>query len=131
VIASVLTIIGYGINDTVVIFDRIRENRKLGLARSWLGVTFALCGDGARARQKLAELRALEKKQYVDPVSFAAIEGALGDVEGALRSYEKAFEDRTPNMVYAAMASAFAPEVVPLPRYRAIVERMGFPRPAI
>jgi TolB-like protein len=112
----------------------IAEGRIAGgaapLARSWLGVTFALCGDGARARQKLAELRALEKKQYVDPVSFAAIEGALGDMEGAMRSYEKAFEDRTPNMVYAAMAPAFSPEVVPLARYRAIVERMGFPKPA-
>jgi len=29
VIAAVLTIIGYGINDTIVVFDRIRENRKL------------------------------------------------------------------------------------------------------
>jgi hypothetical protein len=33
-------------------------------------------------------------------------------------------------MVYAAMAPAFSPEVVPLARYRAIVERMGFPKPA-
>ncbi|MCX7886248.1 MAG: protein translocase subunit SecF, partial [Verrucomicrobiae bacterium] len=29
VVAAVLTIIGYGINDTIVVFDRIRENRKL------------------------------------------------------------------------------------------------------
>ena len=28
-IAAVLTIVGYAINDTIVIFDRIRENRKL------------------------------------------------------------------------------------------------------
>ncbi len=30
VVAAVLTIIGYSINDTIVVFDRIRENRKLG-----------------------------------------------------------------------------------------------------
>jgi len=29
VVAAILTIIGYGINDTIVVFDRIRENRKL------------------------------------------------------------------------------------------------------
>ena len=27
-IAAILTIVGYSINDTIVIFDRIRENRK-------------------------------------------------------------------------------------------------------
>ena len=34
-IAAILTIIGYSINDTVVIFDRIRENRTLYPKRSW------------------------------------------------------------------------------------------------
>ncbi|MEO5979572.1 MAG: protein translocase subunit SecDF [Chryseolinea sp.] len=29
-VASILTVIGYSINDTVIIFDRIRENRSLG-----------------------------------------------------------------------------------------------------
>jgi preprotein translocase SecF subunit len=31
VVASVLTIIGFSINDTIVIFDRIREDLKLGI----------------------------------------------------------------------------------------------------
>jgi SecD/SecF fusion protein len=34
-IAAILTIIGYSINDTVVIFDRIRENRTLYPKHSW------------------------------------------------------------------------------------------------
>ena len=29
-IAAMLTILGYSINDTIVVFDRIRENKKLG-----------------------------------------------------------------------------------------------------
>ena len=29
-IAAMLTILGYSINDTIVVFDRIRENRKMG-----------------------------------------------------------------------------------------------------
>ena len=32
-IAAVLTIIGYSINDTIVIFDRIRENQKFARGR--------------------------------------------------------------------------------------------------
>lgn len=30
-IAAILTILGYSINDTIVVFDRIRENQKMGL----------------------------------------------------------------------------------------------------
>lgn len=33
-IASILTIVGYSINDTIVIFDRIRENKKLHINKS-------------------------------------------------------------------------------------------------
>jgi preprotein translocase subunit SecF len=29
-IAAMLTILGYSINDTIVVFDRIRENRRIG-----------------------------------------------------------------------------------------------------
>ena len=112
----------------------IAERRLAGgaapLSRSWLGVTYATCGESARARQKLDELHALEKTQYVDPVTFAAIHGALGEMDAALRWYEKAFEDRTPNMVYALIAPRFSPELAGNFRYKAIVDRMGFPQPA-
>jgi Tfp pilus assembly protein PilF len=100
------------------------------LSRSWLGVAYALCGETARARQKLDELHALENKQYVDPVTFAAIHSALGEMDNALRWYEKAFVDRTPNMVYAAIGTRISPELAGNPRYTAIVARMGFPQPA-
>jgi TolB-like protein/Tfp pilus assembly protein PilF len=109
----------------------IAERRIAGgaaaLSRSWLGVTYATCGETARARQKLDELHALEKKQYVDPVTFAAIHSALGEMDEALHWYEKAFEDRTPNMVYAAVAPRMSPELAGNARYSAIVVRMGFP----
>ncbi|MDD4358127.1 MAG: protein translocase subunit SecF, partial [Smithellaceae bacterium] len=34
IVAALLTVIGYSINDTIVIFDRIRENRKKDLKKS-------------------------------------------------------------------------------------------------
>lgn len=34
-IAAILTILGYSMSDTIVVFDRIRENRKLGKARDY------------------------------------------------------------------------------------------------
>jgi serine/threonine-protein kinase len=96
-------------------------------SRSWLGTNYALCGETARARQKLDELHALAQKQYVDPVTFASVHGALGEMDEALRWYEKALEDRTPNMVYASLATRMYPELSGNPRYEAIVRRMGFP----
>ena len=112
----------------------IAERRIAGgaapLSWSWLGVTYATCGDAARARHKLEQLHALEEQQYVDPVTFAAIHGALGEIDEALGWYEKAFADRTPNMVYAAILPGLSPELVGNPRYQAIVDRMGFAQPA-
>jgi tetratricopeptide (TPR) repeat protein len=100
------------------------------LSQSWLGVTYATCGDNARARQKLDDLHALERKQYVDPATFAAIHSALGEMDEALHWYEKAFEDRTPNMVYTAIGPRISPELAGNQRYAATVERMRFPRPS-
>ncbi len=99
------------------------------LSRSWLGASYALCGDAARARQKLDELHALAQTQYVDPVTFAVVHGALGETEEALNWYEKALEDRTPNMVFAYVAPRLYPELTGNPRYEAIVRRMAFPPP--
>jgi preprotein translocase SecF subunit len=38
VVAAMLTIMGFSINDTIVIFDRIREDLKLGLRGSFLEI---------------------------------------------------------------------------------------------
>ena len=43
--------------------------------------------------------------------------------------YERAYADRTPNMVYAAILPGFSPELADNPRFDAIVRRMGFPQP--
>ena len=110
----------------------IAERRIAGgaapLSWSWLGVTYATCGDVGRARDKLEQLHALANKQYVDPVTFAEIHGALGDVEEALSWYEKAFADRTPNMVYAAILPRLSPHLAGNQRFDAIIDRMRFPR---
>ena len=112
----------------------IAERRIAGgaaaLSRSWLGATYALCGETARARQKLDELHALEKTQYVDPVTFADVHSALGETDEALRWYEKAWEDRTPNMAYASIMPLLDPGLAGNPRYEAIVRKMNFPEPA-
>ena len=111
----------------------IAERRIAGgaapLSRAWLGATYGICGETARARQKLEELHALSQKQYVDPVDLrrhpqqprrsgrgAALvrEGLRGpDAEHGLRVH------RAPDQ----------PRLAGNPRYEAILRRMGFPQP--
>jgi TolB-like protein/Tfp pilus assembly protein PilF len=97
------------------------------LSRSWLGITYALCGERERARTKLDELQTLAQKQYVDSATLAALHAALGEVSQALDAYEKAFEDRSPNMVFASVWSINP--VAGNPRCQEIVRRMRFPQP--
>ena len=99
------------------------------LVRSWLGATYALCGDSKRAREKLAELHEMEKTAYVDPVTFAIVHSSLGELDESIRWWEKAYDDRTPNMVFTAQTPHyFSPQLRGNPRYQAIVARMGFPK---
>jgi preprotein translocase subunit SecF len=39
VIAALLTLVGFSVNDTIVVFDRIRENRKLNRRESLYDIT--------------------------------------------------------------------------------------------
>jgi len=110
----------------------IAERRIAGgagaLSRPWLGATYGTCGDTARAHQKLGELHTLEVKQHGDPVAFADIHAALGEMDEALRWYEKALDERSP--VFALAASRILPQLADNPGYQAIVRRMAFPQPA-
>jgi TolB-like protein/Tfp pilus assembly protein PilF len=109
----------------------VAEHRIAGgvgaLSRSWLGSTYAECGDVSRARQKLAELHAFESKRYVDPATFADIHASLGEIDEAVRWYQKAVKDRSPDMVYARVSSRLNPRLAADAGYRAILEKMAFP----
>ncbi len=109
--------------------ERIIAGSAAPLSRSWLGSIYATCGDTVRARQKLAELHALEKTQYVDPVTFAGIHGALGERDQELSWLEKAYQDRTPNMSYALILPLIAPELAGNARFQAILDHMGLKKP--
>jgi len=97
------------------------------LSRSWLGSTYATCGDTARAHQKLGELHTIASKRYVDPATIAAIHASLGEIDEAVHWYQKAFEDRSPDMVYARVVTRLDPRLAANAGYRAILDQMAFP----
>jgi len=109
----------------------IAERRIAGgvgaLSRSWLGSTYATCGDATRAREKLAELHGFETKRYVDPATFADIHASLGEIDEAVHWYRKAFADRSPDMVYAKVGSRLNPRLATNAGFREILDQMAFP----
>jgi len=110
------------------IAERRIADSQAPLSRSWLGSTYAVCGDTARARQKLAELHAIGEKRYLDPTPIAAIHASLGEMDEALPLFQKALDDRSPDMVYARITPWLIPQLGKSAEYGRMVERMGFPR---
>ena len=110
-------------------FDRVKDGIA-PMSRSWLAYTWALCGETERAREQLAWLEELSKTQYVDPVPISTVLAGLGEVDEALDWFEKAWEDRSPAMVHAAIIPRIDPQVADHPKLLAIIERMGFPQTA-
>ena len=99
------------------------------LSRSWLGVTYAICGETrARPHRSSTSSTPWRRSSTWTRSTFAA-RPRRRSARWTRRcaAYEKAFEDRTPNMVYASMARRINPELAGNPRYEAIVRRMGFP----
>ncbi len=96
-------------------------------SRSWLGQTYAACGDVTRAHQKLSELRTIAEKRYLDPAVLATIHASLGEMDEALRYLHKALDDRSPDMVYAMILPRLIPQLKESAEYRGMVERMRFP----
>jgi len=96
-------------------------------SRGWLSVTWALCGETDRAREQLAWLDDLARTQYVDPTPTATVLTYLGRTDEAVDYYEKAFEERSPAMVYAYLYPSLDSVLEGDPRYESIVRRMGFP----
>jgi len=103
------------------------QKRPITRARSWLGSTYATCGDLTRAREKLGELHAFEAKKYVDAATFADIHASLGELDESVHWYRKAFEDRSPDMVFVQIGSRLDARLAGNAGFREILEQMGFP----
>lgn len=58
-------------------------------------------------------------------MTFAVIHSALGEMDQALTWYEKAYDDRTPNMAYALILPKISHELVGNAHFESILVRMG------
>jgi tetratricopeptide (TPR) repeat protein len=88
-------------------FSAGREVYDCALAVAGLGQLEALCGERNSAIQSLQVLGDLSASCYVSPVSFAALETALGNLDAAFEHLARAVQERSPRLVYLQIDPAF------------------------
>jgi len=89
-----------------------------------LGYAYAIAGRGTEAREILAELQDLAKKEYVSPYGFAQIRLGLGEIEECLDWLGKAVEEHSSLIYLLGVNPVFAP-LRSLPRYRSLLRKMN------
>jgi TolB-like protein/tRNA A-37 threonylcarbamoyl transferase component Bud32/Tfp pilus assembly protein PilF len=89
-----------------------------------LGYVYALAGRVAEARSILRAVEERAKHAYVVPLDFSLIYAALGERDEAFRWLRKAYEERTPLLVFINVA-AWYDTVRDDPRFTALVRDLG------
>jgi hypothetical protein len=81
-------------------------------------------GNRVKALQALSDVLELSKRRYVSPFATAVIYTGLGDKERALRWLEKAFDDRSLDMIFLKVDPRFD-RLHADPRFANLLRRMG------
>ena len=79
------------------------------LRKSSLGHAYALAGNTAQSRKILAELRQAAARSYVPSYWLAVVYTGLGERDLALRSLERAYEERSTVLAYLLIDPRLAP----------------------
>jgi len=91
-----------------------------------LGHAYAVSGNRDGAIRILEELEQLSKQRYVTPLDIAFVYAGLNQKDQAIEWLEKAYEERSCNLVYIKID----PRLDPLhsdPRFQDLLRRMNFP----
>ncbi len=89
-----------------------------------LGQAYALSGRRTEALKEIDKLQELSKQRYVAPYNLALIYASLGDKGNALEWLEKAYEDRSTQLIWIK-ADPRLDNLRSEPRFKAVVKRMG------
>ena len=98
------------------------------LARSWLGYTYAKCGDTRRTDEALATLDRYAAERYVDPMVYGVIYAGTGDADRLLEELGRSIDDHSTLAVYTPVVPTYyMPGLEDDPRYLELMDRLGFP----
>ena len=97
-------------------------------ALAGLAHAYAAIGKKAEAEKILSELQRQSKGSYVSPYMIATIYSSLGQNDKAFEFLEKAYQDRSPDIVYFLRADLRLDGLRPDPRFQNLLRRVDFPQ---
>src|SRR5439155_778352 len=89
-----------------------------------LGQAYALVGQVERARDVLKQLQGLSQRRYVSPYHIAYVYTGLGELDRAMDSLERAYEERAGG-VYGIKGSFLFTTLRSHPRFAALLRKMN------
>ena len=93
-------------------------------ATAALREAYATAGMKGFWRKRIEQMKS--KRSYIEPVEVANIYTELGELDEAFAWYEKAYQDRSPNLVGLKSSAAVDP-LRSDPRYADLLRRVGLP----
>jgi serine/threonine-protein kinase len=94
--------------------------------RAFLIHAYATAGQRDKAAKQFEELKESLGRRYISPVDLAMIHVGLGEKEQALQWLERAYEERSSDMIYLKTGQFWTP-LHDDPRFQALLRRMNFP----
>ena len=96
-------------------------------ATAGLAHVYATMGNLGEAQKILGELQRQSKVAYASPYMIAAVYLGLGQRDKAFEFLEKAYQERSPDLVYFVKADLRMDALRSDPRFQDLMHRMKFP----
>jgi TolB-like protein/DNA-binding winged helix-turn-helix (wHTH) protein/Tfp pilus assembly protein PilF len=97
-------------------------------AMAALAHAYAAVGRRAEATKILRDMEARSKVSYVSPYTLATMFAGLGENDRALNLLEKAYQEKSWDLMWYLKADPRMDSLRSEPRFIALVQRMGFPQ---
>ena len=92
----------------------------------WRLRIYARAGEHAKALVLLEKMKGLVQELYIDPYNFAFLYDGLGDIDHAMESLQRAYEERSPSLP-GMWCEPFSARLRADPRFQDLLRRMKFP----
>jgi TolB-like protein/DNA-binding winged helix-turn-helix (wHTH) protein/Tfp pilus assembly protein PilF len=93
-----------------------------------LAHVYATTGRVAEAKKLLGELQQQSRVTYVSPYMIATIYSGLGQMDKAFEFLERAYQERSPDLIYFVKADLRIDGLRSDPRFQDLLGRMNFPK---